>query len=270
MDSSVWSVSRTRCTRTGARESRFALAYDLREERFVPRQSVDVPHVIPLPTLFDLRKVLTWFAAHPEISDLQDKAFNLTTVLRQYPIPAYQVEQEKAEVLQDIFDRMNNYGKRLSRAEIFSALYAGDEEGNDRSLTIDAISAHLDERLWFGRIDNDTVLYAILARRGPDVQREIRLEFDDRNRRGVSDFPGEERDAAYQAGEDALHRAVQFLQHDAGVPHFTLLPFRYLLDFTGVRPGEYGSVHGGRGDLGAEVRRPEAIRRGVHPHLRAA
>ncbi|GAA3833731.1 hypothetical protein GCM10022226_63870 [Sphaerisporangium flaviroseum] len=226
--------------------------------------------MIPLPTLFDLRKVLTWFAAHPEISDLQDKAFNLTTVLRQYPIPAYQVEQEKAEVLQDIFDRMNNYGKRLSRAEIFSALYAGDEEGNDRSLTIDAISAHLDERLWFGRIDNDTVLYAILARRGPDVQREIRLEFDDRNRRGVSDFPGEERDAAYQAGEDALHRAVQFLQHDAGVPHFTLLPFRYLLDFTGVRPGEYGSVHGGRGDLGAEVRRPEAIRRGVHPHLRAA
>jgi len=122
---------------------------------------------------------------------------------------------------------MNNYGKRLSRAEIFSALYAGDEE--QHALTIDEVSAHIDEQLAFGRIDNDTVLYAILARRGHDVQREIRLEFDDNDRRGVSDFPGENRDTAYQAGEEAIRRAVEFLQRDAGVPHFTFLPFRYLL-----------------------------------------
>ncbi|MEV0590129.1 DUF262 domain-containing protein [Nonomuraea cavernae] len=218
-----------------AHEPRFALAYDLRENErmpgrdigFVSRPSTVDPFVVPLPVLFDLRRVLKWFSTYPEAADYQDKAFNLTTILRQYPMPAYQVEQENAEVLQDIFDRMNNYGKRLSRAEIFSALYAGDEE--QPALTIDEISAHIDEQLDFGRIDNDTVLYAILARRGHDVQHEIRLEFDDDDRRGVSDFPGEDRDTAFQAGEEAIRRAVRFLQSDAGVPHFTLLPFRYLL-----------------------------------------
>ncbi|RBQ14089.1 DUF262 domain-containing protein [Spongiactinospora rosea] len=210
-----------------ARDSRFALAYDLRAEEFVPRPVIMASHVIPLPTLFDLRRVLTWFAKNPEVAELQDRAFHLTTIIRQYPVPAYQVEQEDTEVLRDIFDRMNNYGKRLSRAEIFSALNAGPEGG--KSLTLGEISEHIDEDLSFGRIDNDTILYAILARRGHDVQREIRLEFDDEKRRGVSDFPGEDRDAAFNAGEEALRRAVTFLQEEAGVPHFTLLPFRYLL-----------------------------------------
>ncbi|GAA3441698.1 DUF262 domain-containing protein [Planomonospora venezuelensis] len=210
-----------------ARDPRFALAYDLREEKLAPLPAIATPHVIPLPTLFDLRRVLTWFAQNPEVADLQDRAFHLTAIIRQYPVPAYHVEQEDAEVLQDIFDRMNNYGKRLSRAEIFSALNAGPE--GTTPLTLGEIAEHIDEDLSFGRIDNDTVLYAILARRGHDVQREIRLEFDDENRRGVSDFPGEDRDAAFRAGEEALREAVTFLRQDAGVPHVTLLPFRYLL-----------------------------------------
>ncbi|MFF0307418.1 HipA domain-containing protein [Streptosporangium sp. NPDC004379] len=144
-------------------------------------------------------------------------------------MPAYQVEQENAEVLQDIFDRMNNYGKRLSKAEIFSALFAGDESEQDRTLTIDVIAAHVDEQFGFGRIDSDTVLRAILARRGPNPEREIRTEFDDENRREVIEFPGEDRDTAFQAGEEAPGRAVRFLQKDAGVPHFSLLAYRYLL-----------------------------------------
>ncbi|WP_440104851.1 DUF262 domain-containing protein [Streptosporangium sp. H16] len=214
----------------GARDPRFALSYDLRNERFVPRPSAEDPYVIPLPTLFDLRRVLRWFTVYPEVpADLQDLAFNLTTVLRQYPMPAYQVEQENAEVLRDIFDRMNNYGKRLSKAEIFSALFAGEESEQHKTLTIDVIAAHVDERFGFGRIDSDTVLRAILARRGPDPEREIRTEFDDENRREVVEFPGEDRDTAFQAGEEALGRAISFLQNDAGVPHFSLLAYRYLL-----------------------------------------
>ncbi|MEU4829705.1 DUF262 domain-containing protein [Streptosporangium sp. NPDC023615] len=214
----------------GARDPRFALSYDLGEERFVPRTAVEDPYVIPLPVLFDLRGVLRWFAVHNEVSaDLQDRAFGLTTILRQYPVPAYQVEQENAEVLQDIFDRMNNYGKRLSKAEIFSALFAGEESEQDRTLTIDVIAAHVDERFGFGRIDSDTVLRAILARRGPNPEREIRTEFDDENRRETVEFPREDRDTAFQAGEEALGRAISFLQNDAGVPHFSLLAYRYLL-----------------------------------------
>jgi hypothetical protein len=235
LDQSLWVVDgQQRVTslanalhEAAARDPRFALAYDLREEEFVPRPAIETSHVIPLPTLFDLRRVLTWFAKHPEVADLQDRAFHLTTIIRQYPVPAYHVEHGDTEVLQDIFDRMNNYGKRLSRAEIFSALNAGPE--GTKTLTIGEIAEHIDDELSFGRIDNDTVLYAILARRGHDVQREIRQEFDDDERRGVSDFPGEDRDTAFRAGEEALRRAAAFLQEEAGVPHFTLLPFRYLL-----------------------------------------
>ncbi|MBB2909617.1 hypothetical protein FHS43_000863 [Streptosporangium becharense] len=238
MDPSLWVVDgQQRITslanalhEEGGRDPRFALAYDLRNERFIPRPTAEDPHVVPLPILFDLRKVLRWFTAYPGIpSSFQDRAFNLTTVLRQYPMPAYQVEQESAEVLQDIFDRMNNYGKRLSKAEIFSALYAGEESAQDRTLTIDLIATHVDEQFGFGRIDNDTVLRAMLARRGPDPEREIRTEFDDENRREVIEFPGEDRDTAYQAGEEALARAVRFLQNEVGVPHFSLLAYRYLL-----------------------------------------
>jgi hypothetical protein len=72
------------------------------------------------------------------------------------------------------------------------------------------------------------VLRAILARRGPDVHREIRLEFDDDNRRGDIEFRNEDRDSAFAAGEAALFRAVRFLQ-SIGVPHVTLLTYRYLL-----------------------------------------
>ncbi|MDQ2707100.1 MAG: hypothetical protein M3Z25_05470 [Actinomycetota bacterium] len=105
---------------------------------------------------------------------------------------------------------------------------AGPEAEADDGLTIGRIGEHIDDRFSFGRVDSDTVLRAILARRGPDVQREIRLEFDEKNRRGVQEFRNEGKDRAFSAGEDALARAVAFLL-EIGVPHFTLLPYRYLL-----------------------------------------
>jgi hypothetical protein len=185
-----------------------------------------------LPILFDLRATLRWFAANPDVTDYVDRANEITRILRQFQVPAYQVVEGDAKVLQDIFDRMNNYGKRLSRAEIFSALFAGAEEAKDETLTFDRIAQEIDEDLGFGIIDNDTVLKAILGRRSPDVNREIRNEFSNQNQAGVRsivNFPEEDRDTAYQLGGQALRRAVCFLQDHAGVPHFSLLAYRHLL-----------------------------------------
>lgn len=212
----------------GARDPRFNLGYDVRDDRIVNRPVTDDPYVIPLPTLFDLAKVLDWFATHPEVGDYRNRAFELAKHLRQFAIPAYQVVQDDTLVLRQIFDRMNNYGKRLSRAEIFSALNAGNESDAEHTLTIDQIADHVEDEFGFGRIDADTVLRAILARRGPDVHREIRFEFDDDNRRGDLEFRNEDRDSAFAAGEEALVRAVRFLQ-SIGVPHVALLAYRYLL-----------------------------------------
>ncbi|MEU1041315.1 DUF262 domain-containing protein [Streptomyces sp. NPDC005907] len=212
-----------------ARDSRFSLAYDLRTSQFTSQPAQIDPWIMPLPVIFDLQGVLTWFSKYPEISNYLQEATSVTKKLRQFNIPAYLVKQDDEAVLRDIFDRMNNYGKRLSRAEIFSALFAGPEEGAEERLDISLIAEHINDSFGFGVIDDDTVLRAILARRGPDPAREIRSEFADESRRGLVEFPGEDRDAAYQAGEEALRISVHFLQHVAGVPHFTFLTYRYLL-----------------------------------------
>jgi hypothetical protein len=229
----------------GRADPRFALGYDLRTDRIVPLAPVEDPFVVPLPVIFDLTQVLTWFAERPETADHREAAFNLARDLRQFAVPAYQVVQDDVRVLQDIFDRMNNSGKRLSRAEVFSALNAGTEDEAEHRLTIERIATELDERLGFGRVDDDTVLQCILARRGPDIQRDIHWEFDSVRRRGVVDFPDEDRDGAYARGREALGRAVEFVIA-AGVPHYTVLPYRYLLvvltrflaHHTDLRPAE--------------------------------
>jgi hypothetical protein len=205
----------------GRQQSRFAIAYNLQDEDFVHTPSIEDPYIIPLPVLFDLQQLLKWFAKYPNISEHLDAATSITRKIRQFEVPAYLVSQEDPKVLQDIFDRMNNYGKRLSRAEIFSALNAGDEEDKDKSLSFEGIADRIDIDLQFGRIDNDTVLGAVLARRGTEVRRDIRNEFTGEDDEG--------KDVAYHAGEEALRRAVIFLQTHAGVPHVSMLAYRYLL-----------------------------------------
>ena len=44
----------------------------------------------------------------------------------------------------------------------------------------------------------------------------------------ILEFRNEDRDSAFAAGEEALTRAVRFLQ-SIGVPHVALLAYRYLL-----------------------------------------
>lgn len=201
-----------------AGDPRFALSYDLREERFVRPPKNDDPLVIPLPVLFDLQKILLWFNRNPGIADHLESASAITRTIRQFQVPAYQVSQDDPKVLQDIFDRMNNYGKRLTRAEIFSALNAREDNSQ---FTLDLVAEHIATDLSFGTIDGNTVLQSVLARRGTDVKRDVRDEFSN---------PGDEgQDRAYEAGEAALRRAVTFLQQDCSVPHFSVLAYSYLL-----------------------------------------
>jgi hypothetical protein len=212
----------------GQSDERFKISYDLRKKTFVPTPRDTEGAVIPLPVIFDLREVLRWFANYPEAIDYLEDASEITQVIRQFEISAYEVSQEDPVVLEDIFDRMNNYGKRLTRAEVFSALFAGNEDAKDETPTLDRIAQNINDDLDFGLIDNDTVLQAVLARRAPDVHRQIGNEFGEEARPFI-EFPDEGRDTAYTQGEEAIRRAVRFLQTAAGVPHFTLLPYKYPL-----------------------------------------
>ncbi|HEX4705410.1 MAG TPA: DUF262 domain-containing protein, partial [Pseudonocardiaceae bacterium] len=140
----------------GATDPRFALAYDLDQRRVVPQTNRTNPAVIPLPVIFDLQRLVRWQIDNPEFQDRIDEASAITKRLREFTIPVYLVKQDNPEVLQDIFDRMNNYGKKLTRAEVFSALYAGDEGQRDQTLSIEIIADRISADLGFGLIDEDT------------------------------------------------------------------------------------------------------------------
>lgn len=172
----------------GAREERFALSVDLRHSEVVGTKPNDPPTTVPLPVLFDLPKLLGWFREHPDAVDHLEAASGIAKKIREAKIPASVVSTDDEDVLRDIFDRLNNYGKRLTRAEVFSALNPAVGAGTAGTDSIEAIAAALDEDYGFGAIDPDTVLRAVLARRGADVTREIRFEFDDARR--PSEFPG--------------------------------------------------------------------------------
>jgi hypothetical protein len=207
----------------------FNIAYDLAKTDFVTFRGVADPMVVPLPVLFDLDRLINWFAQGGQAAQEGfPEARRAAKLLRQFKVPAYLVRQSDEKTLTDIFDRMNNYGKRLSRVEVFSALFAGPESRGGESLTIGGIADHVATRTGFGQLDDDTVLAAVLARRGSNPSREIRTEFDSARRR-ISDFPDEDRDTAHHQAETALVRAVEFLQREAGVPHLSLLAYRALL-----------------------------------------
>lgn len=211
------------------RDGDFALVYDVRERPFrVRARRPGDQDVIPLPVLFDLGALLRWTREHPRYVDQIDEINQATTRLREFHVPAYEVRSSDDLALRQIYDRMNNSGKRLSRAEAFWGLFAPDEADAADLLSFESLKEHVDGALHWGRIDGDTMLRLFLARRGPDIARDIHLEFDDDRRPGI-DFPGESREEAHQRALDALEHAIAFLRVDAGVPHFTFLAYRHLL-----------------------------------------
>ncbi|MGY0776760.1 DUF262 domain-containing protein [Azospirillum argentinense] len=208
-------------------DDRFSLAYDFKKPGFVRPRSGD-DETIPLSTLFDLQKLILWFTQHPEASSKLEEATRITKVIREYQIPAYLVIKNDEETLRDIFDRLNNYGKRLTSAEVFSALHSQGGNGEEYAPSFQRIAEVVHAKTGFGIIDDDTLMRAILARRGGDVTRDIRIEFSE-GVRGSRDFGNESTTDAYREGGQALTRAIEFLQKDAGIPHFAFLPYRYLL-----------------------------------------
>ena len=213
-------------------EGEFALVYDLDAQPPKVRSrsrkdSNNNSDSIPLPVLFDLSKLLRWTSEHGKYADRIDEINAATQRLREFHVPAYEVRSQDDGVLREIYDRMNNAGKRLTRAEAFRGLFA-PEEGTADATTFETIQADIRDRLQWGQLDLDTVLHAFLARRGPNMYRDIHIEFS-KERRRIPEFPDEDREQSHQRTLDALEIAINFLRYKAGVPHFTFLAYRYLL-----------------------------------------
>lgn len=217
----------------GLRDSRFALSYDLEKQVFVRYRS-DGPE-IPLPDVFDGRRLIAWFRARPEFDkqDLFDRANSLGTTIRQFKVPVYTVRRSDEATLRDIFDRMNTYGKPLARTDVFSALH-GQQDGERRlgdKSEFAQIAESINERTGFGLLHDDTVLLSYLARRGPEIRREIRNEFSQEKNANTIDqcFLNEDEDEARCGAALAIENAVRFLQEEASIPHLAFLPYRFII-----------------------------------------
>ncbi|MFF2556497.1 DUF262 domain-containing protein [Nocardia sp. NPDC058058] len=222
-------------------DERFALSLDLITREILPTVSARSLS-IPLPTLFDLTLLMAWFRDTPEAMRYFDIATEAAKKIRQFKIPASVVETQDESVLRDIFDRLNSYGKRLTRAEVFTALHPIALDGGGTATTaIEDMVDHISTDLGFGTVDGNTIFQAILARRGADFGREMRTEFEDRN---AGEFPGETAGMAYRETQVALDRAIRFLQQHGDTPHFSFLPYRHLLVVLARVFGHHSELNG--------------------------
>jgi hypothetical protein len=185
---------------------------------------------LPLRKVIETNVLLTWLLDFRDRGGSQEQVDAATALgdrVREYKLPVSIVRTDDESILRDVFDRMNNFGRRLTRAEVFHALHAslGDDNPQDLNHLADDVAV-----MGFGPLREDTVLRAVLAVRGGDVFRDFHNEFG----------PGEDPAAAYAETAQALRRTIGFLQSDVRIPHVRALPYVLVLPVL----ARFFSLHG--------------------------
>ncbi len=171
---------------------------------------------VPLWALADSARLLRWLADRPELVAAPGVMSTLSEVaktLQSYRVPVYVVGTSDRAVVSDIFDRINSFGKRLRKEEVFDALFggqSGDEPGDLRSFA-DAV-----ERLGFGRLPERLLLQVVMAVRDVDVTDDFRPHFRD---------PANLR-TSIPTALAALGRVIDFVATDGRIPYVTFLPYQ--------------------------------------------
>lgn len=202
-------------------DSRFRVYLDLSEGIFRSAGGRQEPPLswVPVSLLLDTVTLIRWMRANADaLSESQiDLADQAAKAIREYQIPTYIVNSNDEEALVEIFTRMNDTGKPLSKAESFRALHSGIAGSQPTDLrSIGRIPAELG----FGILDDRLVLRCLLAFRGGDIFRE--------------DFHGEftsdaDRVMTFSEVGSLLREVVSLLQDEVGIPHIKLLPYSHVV-----------------------------------------
>jgi hypothetical protein len=202
-------------------DARFRIYLNLNNGKFRSVGARQQPPVswVPVSLLLDTVTLIRWvrsnseFLSEPQIA-LADQA---AKAIREYQIPTYVVTSSDEAPLIEIFSRMNETGKPLSRAESFRALNSGLAGNGPTDLKgIGLIPAEQG----FGAINERLVLRCILAFRGGDIFRDdFHEEFS-----SESDMS-----ATLQEVSALLRDTVMFIQNHVGVPHISLLPYTHVI-----------------------------------------
>lgn len=203
------------------------IVFDLVGEEFSQARPGMPDTAIPVRSAYDLKQVLSWVKERDLPQDLQDTAFRLADRLRNYEIPAYVVSTGQEKVLQEIFDRTNTFGKRMTKGEVFSALNTTEDRDDTGVVGLEREVKALGFGLPTG---GNTLSYCVLAVRSRDVFRDFRKELA---------APIDWHNAMTETAA-AFGRVRDFLALDADVPHFHLVPYQHqlvgLVRFFAVHP----------------------------------
>lgn len=213
-------------------DSRFRIYLNLNNGAFRSIGARQQPPIswVPVSLLLDTVTLIRWMRANADsLSESQiSLADQAAKAIREYQIPTYVVTSPDEEPLIEIFSRMNETGKPLSRAESFRALnsgLAGNQPTDLRSIGL------VPAELGFGALGERLVLRCILAFRGGDIFRD---DFHD-------EFSSESDLAStFREVTSLLRDAVTLLKNEVGIPHIKLLPYSHVIPVL-VR---FISVHG--------------------------
>jgi len=189
-----------------------------RSGRFIrrPHDGPVPPAWLPMGAIIRPDTLDDWIDTHLFDKELRKQARLVSTTFREYEVPAYIVTTPDEQVVITMFDRTNNTGRRLEKAEIFNALHAKGETPADLRGLAAGLAA-----LTFGDIDPKWLLKTLFALRNKDVTQIQAKRF--------RDLRAEDLRGALSDTERALERTIVFLRRDAGIPHIALLPYRFPL-----------------------------------------
>lgn len=196
-------------------DPRFRIFFDLRAQKFVSAgRREEIPdYWLPMPVALRNQDVLRWQRERPWLTEEELLACDaVVTAIRDYEIPMYVVQGNDEQALKEIFDRLNNFGKRLRRSEVFEALHTVSNQMEPSGLHALAASVR---GFGFGNISEQVLMQSVLAVRGPRIDRDFRSEF-------TSDA---DRHQAFVITERAIGHVIDFLRDECEIPHERLLPY---------------------------------------------
>ncbi len=174
---------------------------------------------VPVSLLYETVALIRWMRANVDAlsEDQIALADQAAKAIREYQIPTYVVDSNDEAALVEIFTRMNDTGKPLTKTESFSALHSG--LAGSQPTDLQSIG-RIPMELGFGQLDARLVLRCLLAYRGGDIFRDdFHQEFESEKDR-IDTFT--------EVGI-LLHKVVTLMQGEIGIPHVKLLPYSHVI-----------------------------------------
>jgi hypothetical protein len=208
------------------------LAFDTDTGSIVDLPPSAPPHLLPLPIAIDTSRYLRWARGLPdERRELRTAAADdFSKALRTYRIPFYVVRTDDRKVLEEVFERVNNTGRRLKRRDVFDALFAGGEEHEDRK-KLEVVATELETK-GFGRLKPEWLLQGIKVMVGMDPAGDFSVglrKADEADRaRGAPQRTRRALETIYPRLKQAGERTIEALVA-AGIRRIEALPYALIL-----------------------------------------